>query len=90
MRHFVPRERMTLDYVRHYSRGIGRTDVRVRGGGASPWWNLASSGAKACAKAARCRVRRSLGRTRGWVSDLRDANIHWGRFQAFRNPERRD
>ena len=88
--HFVPRERMTLDYVRHYYRGIGRTDVRVRGGGAPPWWSLASSGAKACAKAVRCRVRRSLGRTQGWVSDLRDANIHWGRFQAFRNPKQAD
>lgn len=90
VRHFVPRERMTLDYVRHYYRGIGRTDVRVRAAAAPPWWNLASSGAKACAKAVRCRVRRSLGRTQGWVSDLRDANIHWGRFQAFRNPRRSD
>jgi glycosyltransferase involved in cell wall biosynthesis len=90
VRHLVPRERMTLDYVRHYYRGIGRTDVRVRGGSAPRCWSLARSGAKACAKATRCRVRRSLGRSHGWVSDLRDANIHWGRFQALRNPERRD
>jgi len=86
VRHFVPRERMTLDYMRRYYRGIGRTDVRMRGGGAPRWWNLARSGAKACAKAARCRVRRSLGRSHGWVCDLRDSSIHRGRFEAFRNP----
>jgi hypothetical protein len=87
VRHFVPRERMTLDYVRRYYRGIGRTDVRVRGGGDAPrWWNLARSGAKACAKAARCRARRSLGSSHAWVRDLRDASIHRGRFEAFRNP----
>jgi hypothetical protein len=90
VRHLVPRERMTLDYVRHYYRGIGRTDVRVRGGDAPRWWNLTRSGAKACAKAARAHIRRGLGRSHDWVSDLRDANIHWGRFQAFRDPKQTD
>jgi glycosyltransferase involved in cell wall biosynthesis len=90
VRHLVPRERMTLDYVRQYYRGIGRTDVRVRGGAAPRCCNLASSCAKACVKAARAHVRRSLGRSHDWVTDLRDANIHWGRFQAFRNPKPRD
>jgi glycosyltransferase involved in cell wall biosynthesis len=88
VRHFVPRERMTVDYVRRYYRGIGRTDVRVRGG-ERRWWNLALSGAKACAKAARCRVRRSLGRSHAWVCDLRDSSIHRGRFEALRKPEAR-
>jgi glycosyltransferase involved in cell wall biosynthesis len=87
VRHFVPRERMTLDYVRRYYRGIGRTDVRVHGGGKPRWWNLALSGAKAFAKAARCRARRSLGRSHAWVCDLRDSSIHRGRFEAFLNPE---
>ena len=88
--HFVPRERMTLDYLRRYYRGIGRTDVRVRGSAASRWWNLARAGGMACAKSARCHVRRGLGRSHEWVSDLRDANIHWGRFDAFRNPRTGD
>ena len=89
VRHFVPRERMTLDYVRRYYRGIGRTDVRVRGGGKSRCWSLALSGVKACAKAARCRARRSLGRDCAWVCDLRDSSIHRGRFEALLDPEAR-
>ncbi|HEY5656694.1 MAG TPA: glycosyltransferase [Myxococcota bacterium] len=84
--HLVPRERMTLDYVRRYYRGIGRTDVRVRGAGGPRWWNALRSGTKACLKAARCNALRRIGGSHAWVRDLRDSSIHWGRFEAFRAP----
>ena len=86
VRHFVPRERMTEDYIRRYYRGIGRTDVR-RGGAptcrANRLWRSLTSGAKACIKGARFHARRRLSSSNAWVRDFRDANIHRGRFDAF-------
>jgi glycosyltransferase involved in cell wall biosynthesis len=87
VRHFVPRERMTEDYIRRYYRGIGRTDVR-RGGGsdtcrANRLRKGLESGAKACIKGLRSYARRHQNSSTAWVRDFRDANIHRGRFDAF-------
>ncbi|MDH3518935.1 MAG: glycosyltransferase family 2 protein [Myxococcales bacterium] len=90
VRHLVTRDRMTLEYLRRYYRGIGRSHVRARGPAPGPRYaRMLESAAKACLKAMRSRLRRRLGVSPAWLEDLRDANIHWGRFEALRDAERR-
>jgi hypothetical protein len=79
---------MTLDWLRAYYRGIGRTSVlglRETGlGPAARCWRLANGVARASVKAARARLRRRTSPPADWVRDLRDASIHWGRVDALR------
>ncbi len=87
VRHFVGRERMTLAWVRDFYRGIGHSDVVATAATALPrwvrWWRRADCALRGSVKGGRYRLRRRLAPTQSWIRDLRDASIHWGRFEAY-------
>ncbi len=87
VRHFIPKPRQTIDYVRHYFRGYGeycahegisQTDATIFG---APRWIWR----EAFVSKAKYRMRRIFSQPEVWVADLVASSQAWGQLQGYRS-----
>jgi glycosyltransferase involved in cell wall biosynthesis len=89
VRHFVPRERMSLEYLRRFYFGLGQTDV-IDGlhpsiAPASRTWSTSKTWSKALFAEARYQLTRRVAKPQRWVKDLTKSSYYWGRLAGQQN-----
>lgn len=89
VRHFIPKDRQTVRYLREYSYGggqlLGRTAEVVEGWGSflgRPLWLWR----QALTAELRYRLLRFVARPESWVADATLASLSWGQLQSYRTP----
>jgi glycosyltransferase involved in cell wall biosynthesis len=85
VRHYIPPERLTADYLWRYFVGLGRTEIRTGralgsgSAGKAPWWALRSLGTAGLQMALFAPLK-----GRRWLEALRSAAKAWGILQEWR------
>lgn len=87
VRHFIPKERLTRQYLRRYFHALGQTDAWVNNHRyvAAPLglWGRVRCFPKAVFAEARYQLTRRVAKPRRWVKDLTKSSYYWGRLAGL-------
>jgi hypothetical protein len=89
VQHIIPPERMTLDYIRRWYQGIGRTHAIMCLAGlgkTSPLWR---AWARAMVREISYRVNQQCRPPRVWLHHMARASRRWGEFEQLREESQR-